>query len=84
MTNPIGAVLVAGAGTGGVWPSLDLAATGLDVYLPNENLAIDATMARSDNTLPTNDYTMCIPSPKPMGAAAARASWSTRLTNRGS
>ena len=64
MTNPIGAVLVAGAGIGGIQASLDLAEAGFKVYLLDKSPAIGGTMAQLDKTFPTNDCAMCILSPK--------------------
>jgi heterodisulfide reductase subunit A-like polyferredoxin len=62
--NPIGAVLVVGAGIGGMQASLDLAEAGLKVYLMERSPAIGGTMAQLDKTFPTNDCAMCIMSPK--------------------
>ena len=60
----IGAVLVVGAGIGGMQASLDLAEAGLKVYLLENSPAIGGTMAQLDKTFPTNDCAMCIMSPK--------------------
>jgi len=62
--DPIGAVLVVGAGIGGIQTSLDLAESGFKVYLLEKNLSIGGTMAQLDKTFPTNDCSMCIMSPK--------------------
>ena len=59
-----GAVLVVGAGIGGMQASLDLAEAGLKVYLLERSPAIGGTMAQLDKTFPTNDCAMCIMSPK--------------------
>ncbi|MBN1537237.1 MAG: FAD-dependent oxidoreductase [Anaerolineales bacterium] len=59
-----GAVLVVGAGIGGMQASLDLAESGLKVYLLEHSPAIGGTMAQLDKTFPTNDCAMCIMSPK--------------------
>ena len=68
MTQPtkplIGAVLVVGAGIGGIQTSLDLAESGFKVYLLEKSLSIGGTMAQLDKTFPTNDCSMCIMSPK--------------------
>src|SRR3990172_4648283 len=61
---PTGAVLVVGAGIGGMQASLDLAEAGLKVYLLERSPAIGGTMAQLDKTFPTNDCAMCIMSPK--------------------
>ena len=60
----IGAVLVVGAGIGGMQASLDLAEAGLKVYLLEKSPAIGGVMAQLDKTFPTNDCAMCIMSPK--------------------
>lgn len=60
----IGAVLVLGAGIGGIQASLDLAESGYKVYLMEEKSCIGGTMAQLDKTFPTNDCSMCIISPK--------------------
>src|SRR5512147_1734852 len=62
--QPVGAVLVVGAGIGGMQASLDLAESGLKVYLLERGPAIGGTMAQLDKTFPTNDCSMCIMSPK--------------------
>jgi len=62
--TPVGAVLVVGAGIGGMQASLDLAEAGLKVYLLERSPAIGGTMAQLDKTFPTNDCAMCIMSPK--------------------
>jgi heterodisulfide reductase subunit A-like polyferredoxin len=62
--EPIGAVLVVGAGIGGMQAALDLAESGLKVYLLERSAAIGGIMAQLDKTFPTNDCAMCIMSPK--------------------
>ena len=62
--EPIGAVLVVGAGIGGMQAALDLAEAGLKVYLLDKASAIGGVMAQLDKTFPTNDCAMCIMSPK--------------------
>jgi heterodisulfide reductase subunit A-like polyferredoxin len=61
---PTGAVLVVGAGIGGMQAALDLAEVGMKVYLLDKSPAIGGTMAQLDKTFPTNDCAMCIMSPK--------------------
>ncbi len=61
---PTGAVLVVGAGIGGMQASLDLAEAGLKVYLLERSPAIGGMMSQLDKTFPTNDCAMCIMSPK--------------------
>ena len=70
--HPIGAVLVVGAGIGGIQTSLDLAESGFKVYLFEKNLSIGGTMAQLDKTFPTNDCSMCIMSPKLVDAGRHR------------
>jgi heterodisulfide reductase subunit A-like polyferredoxin len=62
--DKIGAVLVVGAGIGGIQASLDLANSGFKVYLLDRSPAIGGVMAQLDKTFPTNDCAMCILSPK--------------------
>ncbi|MBW1911932.1 MAG: FAD-dependent oxidoreductase, partial [Deltaproteobacteria bacterium] len=63
-STPVGAVMVVGAGIGGIQSSLDLANSGFRVYLVEEESAIGGIMAQLDKTFPTNDCSMCIVSPK--------------------
>lgn len=60
----IGAVMVVGAGVGGIQAALDTAAAGFKVYLVDKGPAIGGKMAQLDKTFPTNDCSMCILSPK--------------------
>jgi heterodisulfide reductase subunit A-like polyferredoxin len=60
----IGAVLVVGAGIGGMQASLDLVEAGFKVYLVDKAGGIGGTMSQLDKTFPTNDCAMCIMSPK--------------------
>ncbi len=60
----IGAVMVVGAGIGGCQAALDLADSGLKVYLMESTTGIGGVMAQLDKTFPTNDCAMCIVSPK--------------------
>ena len=60
----VGAVLVVGAGIGGMQAALDLANSGFKVYLLERSPAIGGIMAMLDKTFPTNDCAMCILSPK--------------------
>jgi len=62
--KPIGAVMVVGAGIGGIQSALDLANSGFKVYLVEEQPTIGGRMAQLDKTFPTNDCSMCIISPK--------------------
>ncbi len=60
----IGAALVVGGGIAGVQAALDLANSGIRVYLLERSPAIGGKMAQLDKTFPTNDCAMCIISPK--------------------
>jgi choline dehydrogenase-like flavoprotein len=60
----IGAALVVGGGIAGVQSALDLANSGIKVYLLERSPAIGGKMAQLDKTFPTNDCAMCIVSPK--------------------
>jgi len=59
-----GDVMVVGAGISGIQAALDLAETGLKVYLVEKSPALGGHMAQLDKTFPTNDCSMCIESPK--------------------
>jgi len=60
----VGSAVVAGAGIAGMQAALDLAESGIKVYLLDSAPAIGGTMAMLDKTFPTNDCAMCIMSPK--------------------
>jgi heterodisulfide reductase subunit A len=62
--SKVGAVLVVGAGIGGIQSALDLADSGFKVYLLEKNPSIGGVMAQLDKTFPTNDCSMCILAPK--------------------
>ena len=68
MGKNIGAVMVVGAGIGGIQASLDLAESGFKVYLVDKKPGIGGVMAQLDKTFPTNDCSMCILSPKLLGS----------------
>ena len=59
-----GAVLVVGAGIGGMQASLDLTNAGFKVYLVERSAAIGGVMAQLDKTFPTNDCAMCTMAPR--------------------
>jgi heterodisulfide reductase subunit A-like polyferredoxin len=63
-SSTVGAVMVVGAGIGGMQAALDLANSGFKVYLLDKAPAIGGTMSMLDKTFPTNDCAMCIMSPK--------------------
>ncbi|MFZ5899265.1 MAG: FAD-dependent oxidoreductase [Bacillota bacterium] len=60
----VGAVLVVGAGVGGIQAALDLANAGFRVYLVERQPAIGGRMAQLDKTFPTNDCSMCTLAPR--------------------
>jgi heterodisulfide reductase subunit A-like polyferredoxin len=64
MESKVGAALVVGGGIAGIQASLDLANSGIKVYLLERTAAIGGRMAQLDKTFPTNDCAMCIVSPK--------------------
>jgi heterodisulfide reductase subunit A-like polyferredoxin len=68
----IGAALVVGGGIAGVQAALDLADSGVMVYLVEREPAIGGKMAQLDKTFPTNDCAMCILSPKLVEAGRHR------------
>ncbi len=70
--KPIGAALVVGGGIAGVQAALDLAESGVKVYLVERGPAIGGKMAQLDKTFPTNDCAMCILSPKLVEAGRHR------------
>ena len=60
----VGAVLVVGAGIGGMQAALDLANAGFKAYLLERQPAIGGVMAQLDKTFPTNDCAMCTLAPR--------------------
>ena len=62
--KPIGAVMVVGGGIAGIQASLDLANSGIKVYLVDRDISIGGKMALLDKTFPTNDCATCIIAPK--------------------
>jgi NADH:ubiquinone oxidoreductase subunit E/NAD-dependent dihydropyrimidine dehydrogenase PreA subunit len=62
--DKVGAVLVVGAGVGGMQASLDLAESGYKVYLVEKGPSIGGVMAQLDKTFPTNDCAMCTLAPR--------------------
>jgi hypothetical protein len=59
--KPVGSVMVVGGG-GGIKAAENLSSQGFYVYLVEKTPAI-GVMAQLDKTFPTNDCSMCIPSP---------------------
>ena len=64
MKEKIGAVAVLGSGISGMQAALDLAESGLKVYLVDNKPAIGGVMAQLDKTFPTNDCAMCTMAPR--------------------
>ncbi|MEI7590061.1 MAG: NAD(P)-binding protein, partial [Deltaproteobacteria bacterium] len=60
----VGAVMVVGAGIAGIQASLDLANSGIKVFLVENDISVGGVMAQLDKTFPTNDCSACILSPK--------------------
>ena len=56
--------MVVGSCIAGIQASLDLANSGLKVYLVEKDISIGGVMAQLDKTFPTNDCSACILSPK--------------------
>jgi len=64
LDQKVGAALVVGGGIAGMQASLDLAESGIKVYLVDKNPAIGGAMAQLDKTFPTNDCAMCTLAPR--------------------
>ncbi len=62
--NKIGAAVVVGGGIAGMQASLDLAASGIKVYLVETKPSIGGIMSQLDKTFPTNDCAMCTMAPR--------------------
>jgi NADH:ubiquinone oxidoreductase subunit E len=70
MNKPkVGSALVVGGGIGGIQAALDLANSGIKVYLAEKKPSIGGIMAQLDKTFPTNDCSMCILAPKLVSVA---------------
>lgn len=54
----VGAVMVVGGGIAGMQAALDLADSGIYVYLVEKTPVIGGTMSQLDKTYPTNDCAM--------------------------
>jgi heterodisulfide reductase subunit A-like polyferredoxin len=63
-SDKVGAVMVVGSGIAGIQASLDLANSGMKVFLVEREISIGGVMAQLDKTFPTNDCSACILSPK--------------------
>jgi NADH:ubiquinone oxidoreductase subunit E len=64
MTEKVGSVAILGGGISGMQAALDLAESGLKVYLVDNKPAIGGVMAQLDKTFPTNDCAMCTMAPR--------------------
>ena len=64
MKEKVGSVAVLGGGISGMQSALDLAESGLKVYLVDDKPAIGGVMAQLDKTFPTNDCAMCTMAPR--------------------
>jgi len=62
--NKVGAALVVGGGIGGMQAALDLAESGIKVYLVDNKPSIGGVMSQLDKTFPTNDCAMCTMAPR--------------------
>jgi len=60
----VGAALVIGGGIGGMQAALDMAESGIKVYLVDNQPSIGGVMAQLDKTFPTNDCAMCTMAPR--------------------
>lgn len=60
----VGAALVVGGGIGGMQAALDLAESGIKVYLVDRKPSIGGVMSQLDKTFPTNDCAMCTIAPR--------------------
>ncbi|HEX7504102.1 MAG TPA: FAD-dependent oxidoreductase, partial [Syntrophales bacterium] len=56
--------MVVGSGIAGIQAALDLANSGMKVYMVENGISIGGVMAQLDKTFPTNDCSACILSPK--------------------
>lgn len=63
-TEKVGAALVVGGGIGGMQAALDLAESGIKVYLADTKSSIGGVMSQLDKTFPTNDCAMCTIAPR--------------------
>ena len=59
MVEKVGAVLVLGAGVGGIRAALDLAESGFQVYLVDRHPSIGGTLAQLDKWFPDNQCELC-------------------------
>jgi len=62
--DKVGSVLVEGGGVAGIQAALDLAESGIKVYLVDTKPSIGGVMSQLDKTFPTNDCAMCTMAPR--------------------
>ncbi|MHB0970181.1 MAG: NAD(P)H-dependent oxidoreductase subunit E [Thermoanaerobaculia bacterium] len=63
----VASALVVGGGIGGMQAALDLAESGIKVYLVDSKASIGGVMSQLDKTFPTNDCAMCTIAPRLVG-----------------
>ncbi len=66
-SQKVGASMVVGGGVGGIQAALDLADSGIKVYLVEDRSSIGGVMSQLDKTFPTNDCAMCTLAPRLVG-----------------
>lgn len=64
MPRQIGSVAVIGGGIGGMQAALNLADSGIKVYMVESKPGIGGVMSMLDKTFPTNDCAMCTMAPR--------------------
>ncbi len=64
LKEKIGSALVVGGGIGGMQAALDLAESGIKVYMVDQKPSIGGVMSQLDKTFPTNDCAMCTMAPR--------------------
>ncbi|MCL5784285.1 MAG: FAD-dependent oxidoreductase, partial [Patescibacteria group bacterium] len=64
MSDKVGAVMIVGSGISGMQAALDLADSGLKVYLVDNKSSIGGAMVKLDKTFPTMDCAMCTIAPR--------------------
>lgn len=67
VSGKVGAIMVVGAGIGGMQSALTLADSGFKVYLVEATPSVGGVMAALDKTFPTNECAMCTITPTLVG-----------------
>jgi NADH:ubiquinone oxidoreductase subunit E len=62
--NKVGSTLIVGGGIAGMQAAIDLAESGIKVYLVEKEASIGGVMSQLDKTFPTNDCAMCTMAPR--------------------